>query len=461
VEARQELGGELGHGGTGEPADGGSGASGSSGGGSLLRNLLRFGRLLRGAGVEGPAGRMLEVVRALGWVGLSRRDDFYHALRSLLVHRQEDLARFDQAFGLFWRPPRRRAGRHEPRALGEQPRALARLEVLLPGLAVDDQERLDPDAETAGRDTETVRTYSPAEIRRDRDFARYSREELAAAEAMLATMKWDLGLRRTRRWTSGRGRTIDLRRVVRRCLQYGGEPLELPRRRRKVRVRPLILVCDVSGSMERYTRMLLHFVHSVARSRDRVEAFLFATRLTRITDHLRGDRIDRAVADIARAVPDWSGGTRIGEALRAFNVGWARRVLSRGPVVLLISDGWDRGDPALLRREIARLQRSCHRLVWLNPLLGSPDYEPLTRGMQAALPFVDDFLPVHSLSSLEALAAHLAALGPRRATRAPYRGAGLQRAKQVNRRGTVTRGVHTAGTQGPQERREAGPQRIL
>ena len=169
--------------------------------------------------------------------------------------------------------------------------------------------------------------------------------------------------------------------------------------------------------MERYARMLLHFAHSLAGRLADVEAFVFATRLTRITRELRRPAASDAVPRVPRLVGDWSGGTRIGDALRTFNVAWARRVMGHGPVVLLISDGWDRGEPALLTREMSRLQRSCHRLIWLNPLLGSPGYEPLTRGMQAALPFVDDFLPVHNLASMESLAAHLNTLSPLRRTR--------------------------------------------
>ncbi len=231
---------------------------------------------------------------------------------------------------------------------------------------------------------------------------------------MLATLTWQLDERRTRRWMAGPGSAIDLRRMLRRNFKYAGEPLEIPKRRRKRKRRPLVLVCDISGSMERYSRMLLHFIHSMAGGLDRVEAFLFATRLTRITRELSRRRADQALSKIAGRVPDWSGGTRIGESLRTFNVQWCRRVLTHGPIVMVISDGWDRGDPELLRLEISRLQRTCYRLIWLNPLLGSPDYQPLTRGMQAALPFVDDFLPVHNLDSLEGLAKHLNALPPSR-----------------------------------------------
>jgi hypothetical protein len=260
-------------------------------------------------------------------------------------------------------------------------------------------------------------SYSAREVSRAKDFAQFTEEELAQARAMLATLGWDLGTRRTRRFASGPGDGPDFRRMLRRSLKYAGEPLEFPTRRRTRKRRLLVLLCDVSGSMERYARMLLHFVASLAGGLERVEAFVFATRLTRITRYLaRRARLD-AIPRIPRSVPDWAGGTRIGDALRQFNVTWARRVMHGGPVVLLISDGWDRGDPDVLRREMGRLQRSCHRLIWLNPLLGSAGYQPLTRGMQAALPYVDDFLPVHNLESLEALAEHLNQLPKRRRAR--------------------------------------------
>jgi uncharacterized protein with von Willebrand factor type A (vWA) domain len=192
-----------------------------------------------------------------------------------------------------------------------------------------------------------------------------------------------------------------------------GDLIDLPRRARRQVPRPIVLLGDVSGSMERYSRLMTHFVFGLAQSAARVEAFLFATRLTRVTRHLMTRRASTALAGLAREVQDWGGGTRIGEALRAFNTRWARRVIRNGPVILIVSDGWDRGDPALLERELARVRRSCRRLIWLNPLLGSPQYEPLTRGMRAALRHVDDFLPAHNLVSLEQLADHLRALPAR------------------------------------------------
>jgi hypothetical protein len=265
-------------------------------------------------------------------------------------------------------------------------------------------------------------------VLREKDFADFTLDEIAAARRMMAQLSWDLGHRRSRRLVAGDGAGLDLRQTLRRNLKYGGELLELARREPREKPRPVVLLCDVSGSMERYTRMLLHFIHTIAgpstalraggsAAGGRVEAFLFATRLTRITRYLRYRGIDQAVSEVAKAVPDWAGGTRIGETLKTFSFQWARRVLGGGAVVLIISDGWDRGETELLAREMARLRRSCHRLIWLNPLLGSPTYQPLTRGMQAALPYVDDFLPVHNLNSLESLARHLSHLNPRRSLR--------------------------------------------
>jgi hypothetical protein len=244
----------------------------------------------------------------------------------------------------------------------------------------------------------------------DKDFAALTPDEIAEAGAALSRLVWNPGERRTRRWVRGRGPRIDLRRALADSLRTGGDVVKLRRRARRTRPRPLVLLCDVSGSMERYSRLLLHFAHAVTKRHHHVEAFLFSTQLTRITRQLRMPRPDDALAAVSRAVPDWSGGTRIGGAVKEFHQRWSRRVLNGGPVVLLISDGWDRGDPAVLGEQIARLQRSCHRLVWLNPLIGTADYAPLTRGLQAALPFVDDFLPARTLTNLADLAVHLNAL---------------------------------------------------
>jgi uncharacterized protein with von Willebrand factor type A (vWA) domain len=255
-----------------------------------------------------------------------------------------------------------------------------------------------------------VKTWSDSGALAAKDFAAFTTDELAEARAALSRLVWQPGTRRTRRWVRGRGARVDLRRAIAESLRTGGDVVKLPRRTRRVRPRPLVLLCDVSGSMERYSRMLLHFAHAVTQRHQRVETFLFSTRLTRVTRELRAAGPDEALAAVSESVADWSGGTRIGAVMKEFHQRWARRVLHGGPVALLISDGWDRGDPVELGEQIARLQRSCHRLIWLNPLIGTADYAPLTRGLQAALPFVDDFLPVRTLTNLAQLALHLNAL---------------------------------------------------
>ena len=379
---------------------------------ALFRNLVRFGRLLHTAGLDVPAGRMIDVASALDHIDIGRRADFYFALRGLLVHRRQDLPVFDEMFRAFWREPRRRPP-GDLRAMGRQ-RSLGPPEVVLTGTAPEEAAGQGPANDDVRAGQITATSYSAQDALRAKDFAEFTDDELREARRIVSSMKWDLGRRRTWRRRRNEGREPDLRRAARENMRYGGEPLRIPTRGRTSRPRPLVIIADVSGSMERYSRMLLHFVYSVAgndvrrpfQGRRRVEAFVFATRFTRITGEIARHGV-REAAIVARHVPDWGGGTRIGEAVRAFNVHWARRVVSRGAIVLLISDGWDRGDPEVLGREMARLQRSCRRLIWLNPLLGAPGYQPLTRGMQAALDFIDDFMPAHNLNSLEALAAHL------------------------------------------------------
>ena len=384
--------------------------------GHLFGNLIRFGRLLRDLGLDAQAGGMLDVADALAHVDIGRRADFYHTLRTLLVRRAQDLPVFDEAFRVFWRPPRGERTTRDLRALGER-RRFAPPEVDVPPSSPSTDAPGEREEPLLRVEQVVALSYSPRRVSRTKDFSTFTEDEVAEARTMLASLEWKLGTRTTRRWRAGAGQTVDVRRVVRHNLRFGGELVALPRRKRRTRTRPLVLLCDVSGSMERYSRMLLHFVHTLASGFDRVETFLFSTTLTRVTRRLARRGVDDVVPTLPRHVPDWSGGTRIGEALRRFNVEWARRVMSHAPVVLLISDGWDRGEPSRLSAEMARLQRSCHRLVWLNPLLGSPRYRPLTRGMQAALPWIDDFLPVHNLTSLDALAAHLNRLPAHRAAR--------------------------------------------
>ena len=381
----------------------------------LLRNIVHFTRLLGELGLDVQAARTLDVVHALEYVDLGRRSDFYHTLRCLLVHRPQDLPVFDRAFHVFWRRPPGDWTTQNLSALGQQRRSGA--PQVAPPVPSSEGDTGPDLARTVEVDRVAALSYSAREVLRTKDFAHFTNHEIAQAKQMLAELRWNPGVRRTHRWRAGPGRMVDLRKVIRASVTHGGELVDLPRRERKQRRRPLVLLCDVSGSMERYTLMLLHFVYCVVGRLDRVEAFVFATRLTRITRHLQRRVVDAVVTRIPGHVPDFSGGTRIGEALADFNRRWSHRVLGHSSVVLVISDGWDRGDPALLAAEIARLQRTAHRLVWLNPLLGSPDYAPLTRGMQAALPCIDDFLPVHNLASLETLAEHLNTLPTRRPAR--------------------------------------------
>src|SRR5699024_4413614 len=253
--------------------------------------------------------------------------------------------------------------------------------------------------------------FSADEALRKKDFSQFTPDEVARARRLMDRIDWRLGTRKTRRMERAhKGESFDQRAMLRSALRQGGIPLDLKYRRRKEKMRPLVLICDISGSMDRYARALLQFVHTLESGLDNVEVFVFSTRLTRITRELRKRDVDQAITDVVNAVDDWSGGTRIGEAIRDFNYRWSRRVLRSNATVVLISDGWDRGDPYLLGEEMARLQRSCRRLIWLNPLMGAPGYQPLTQGIRAALPYVDYFLPVHNLKSLEALADLLGAV---------------------------------------------------
>jgi uncharacterized protein len=368
-------------------------------GGQLLHNLLLFGRVCKALGMDVTPNRMIEVAHALTYVDLGNRTDVYHTMRALIVNRQRDLSLFDEAFDLFWRRPTDDWNVLNLPAAGDEQRG--GLKFLLPPGASPSGEappsRTSPDLTL----TAVVPTYSQQEILRYKDFAEMTAEELAAAKQVMERLPRSLGFRKTRRLRAGKGRQIDLRRTLRANIRYDGEILELSTSTPKFKPRPLVLICDISGSMERYTRIFLHFMHIFASSMDQVESFVFSVHLTRITHAIRHKSVDRALEEVGTTVKDWGGGTRTGEALRLFNYRWSRRVLGRGAIVILITDGWDRGDPDVLRHEAARLQRSCHRLIWLNPLLDLPQYEPLTRGAQALLPYVDDFLPLRNLSNLE------------------------------------------------------------
>ena len=324
--------------------------------GNLLHNLLLFGRLLRRLGLDVHSGRMLDAIRVLDDIGVSRKADVRAALRTLLVHRREDLPVFDEAFDVFWRQRKDRMSSLDLRSMGEQ-RRYRRVEAgpPPPGQSDAGSNAEETDSDDGYDRIDLTQTFSVREVLRQKDFAEFTPGEMAQARLFLASLDWNPGVRRARRKERGRGPWLDLRRTLRESAQSGGELLHLKRRRRKEKPRRLVVVCDVSGSMERYTRMLLHFIHSLYGGlENHVEAFLFATRLTRVTKQLGRRDIDQAVADVAKAVPDWSGGTRIGAALKEFNFKWARRTLGWGSIVLIVSDGWDRGDPGALSDEMAR-----------------------------------------------------------------------------------------------------------
>ena len=378
----------------------------AGGDGVFLHNLVLFGRMLRHAGLDVHTGRLQDLAEAFQHVNLAVRDEVYHTCRALLIHRREDIPTFDAVFDTFWRDHSA-----DPPGLTGPPsqRSRSELATSTAGMETDAPES-EENATEPKEDEEEWQTWSDASTLAHKDFSDFTAEEIAIAQTALDRLTWSPGMRKTRRWVPGRGARVDVRRAIARSLRTGGDIVVLPREKRRLRPRPLVLLCDVSGSMEHYTRTLLLFAHTLARGTRDVEAFLFATRLTRVTMELRSPKPDAAMAAVSRAVKDWSGGTRIGEALRVFHQRWRRRTLHGSAVVILISDGWDRGDPQVLADEIARLHRSCHRLVWLNPLIGTIDYAPLTRGLQAALPFVDDFLPVRTLRDVRELALHLGAL---------------------------------------------------
>jgi uncharacterized protein with von Willebrand factor type A (vWA) domain len=400
---------------------------------TLVRNLLLFGRVLRAAGLPMSAGREMELLAALRLVDLGDRRRVREACRAIVVSQRDHNPLFDRAFDLYFGRVWEQIARQEQSATrtvtGVPPEEMPELpESELDG-DPDSQVQLDPsqtriapesddERETTGDEAPEAQTYSAVETLRQKDFDRYSADELARARELMRQLRLRPATRRVRRMVrSPRGKQLDMRAVVRGMQHTAGEPLRLHHRERKEKRRKLVLICDVSGSMERYSRVLLQFLHSVRQGMSDVELFVFGTRLTRVTRDLAHRQIDAALERIARRVQDFAGGTRIGRSLHDFNHNWARRVMGQSAVVILISDGWDRGDPRALRDEMERLQRSAFRLIWLNPLLGMPEYQPVTVGMRTALEFVDDFMPAHNLASLEALARRLSTLEERRPVR--------------------------------------------
>jgi len=365
-------------------------------GDAVLERMVGFGRVLRGAGLEVGPGRLQDALRGLDVVGLTRRDDVYHALRCTLVARRDDLDVFDAAFAAYWeaaaRTPTPEIGLEVPRFEPDQAPAPSPME-----------------GEGGGRDDGEELTLllaaSPDERLRRRDFADMTTAELRRMRRLMERLPKAAPTRRSRRLrASPSGDVLDARRTLRQAMRTDGLPLDPAYRRRKQVPRKLVFLCDVSGSMEPYARAMVMFLQAVATSGRHVEAFAFGTRITRLTPHLRKLDPVRALAGIGSLMPDWGGGTRIGESLRHYNETWGRRGLTRGATVVIVSDGWERGDLRELDTELARIARQAYKLVWVNPLKGHDGFAPLAGGMRIALRHSDEFVEGHNLVALEALA---------------------------------------------------------
>lgn len=349
--------------------------------------MVAFAGTLRAAGMGVPVAAVLAFLEALTVLGAGRREHVYWAGRLTLVRRPEDFALFDSAFNAFWVDGRRMSTTSDVDAL------------------------IAADAQVAEPEYRVVR-WSRREVLRDKDFATCSPSELEEAHRLMRDLRLSAAMRRSRRWRRSTraksGARPDLRGTLRASMRTGGDPVRRLFLDPATRARRIVLLCDVSGSMEPYARVLLRFLHVSVIGRRDVEAFTLGTRITRITRELSSHDPDAALARAAQAVSDWTGGTRLGDGIKGFNDDWGVRGMARGAVVVIVSDGWDRGEPAVLAEQMARLHRVAHRIVWVNPLKATPGYEPLARGMAAALPYVDELVEGHSLASLENLASVVA-----------------------------------------------------
>ncbi|UWQ27361.1 VWA domain-containing protein [Leisingera sp. M523] len=383
----------------------------------LVRNITHFARALRKAGLPIGPGRVLGAVRAVAAAGFTSRTDFYWALHACFVTKPEQRAVFAQVFRLFWRDPRYLEhmmaamlpairGVQEDRAA--KPAEKRAAEALLDGMR-DQPETPDNDEDGTEVEVDTTLTMSAEERLRTLDFEQMSTSEIAAAKRILAQLTLPVTPIQSRRlMASPQGTRPDWRRTLRNAARQGGELQQIARVRRRIRWPNLVVLCDISGSMSQYSRIILHFLHAAANAKGqgwaRVHGFTFGTRLTNITRHLHQRDVDAALSAAGSEAQDWEGGTRIGDCLHAFNRDWSRRVMGQGAVVLLITDGLDRGDPEALAREMQRLQLSSRRLIWLNPLLRWDGFAPRAQGIRAMLPYTDSFRAGHSIASLQDLA---------------------------------------------------------
>ena len=371
----------------------------------LAENVLAFGRLLRDAGLAVTPEQSRTFGNAMARLGLANRRDVKAAGRAIYVRRREEIEAYDSAFDLFFRRSTVEGG-----ASSRLPR-LKQADRRFGGSAEERTRASSNESTTRVSADPPNRRFAPSSTERLRtvDFAELTKAESRDATAMIAGLRPSLPRRRSRRPRLARkGYRLALRTMVRRSLATGGEALDWRWLRKTTKPRPLALICDISGSMEAYSRFLLRFAHALTRAGAHVETFVFGTRLTRITRELTHRNPDEAIRRVSAKVVDWNGGTRIGASLHQLNRRWVRRAIRNSAVVLIVSDGWERDDPARLGREMATLRRSCHRIIWLDPLAGHEGFEPTTQGLVAALPFVDEFLPCGTVRSLEQLARTLA-----------------------------------------------------
>jgi uncharacterized protein len=369
----------------------------SAPGDAVLERMVGFGRVLRDAGLEVGPGRLQDALRGLDAVGLRRREDAYHALRCTLVARREDLDAFDAAFAAYWE----RAGGTPTEEIGREVQRFEPDSTPAPSEAEGEGR-----SDDGGEELTLLLAASPDERLRRRDFADLTADELRRLRRLMERLPKAAPTRRSRRLRAApAGDVLDARRTLRRAMRTDGLPLDPAYRRRKQVPRKLVFLCDVSGSMEPYARALVMFLQAVTAAGRHVEAFAFGTRITRLTPHLRKLDPARGLAATGGLMPDWGGGTRIGESLRHYNDTWGRRGLTRGATVVIVSDGWERGDLHELDTELGRIARQAHRLVWVNPLKGHEGFAPLAGGMRIALRHSDEFVEGHNLVALEGLAA--------------------------------------------------------
>lgn len=386
-----------------------------------MEQILVFCRRLRGANVGVTTANVLDLFQSLNYLDIAEKQSFYYAARAHLVSSREDLSAFDLLFQEFWgsSPPPAELLENLPvpaqkDETGKEASVPTKGEGGRPGgeLKTTREERGGRE-EGAGTTTESHASfflppsplgYSPLETLATKDFGELEPEEAAWIQRHLHRVVPRLFTLRSRRKSGHfRGAELDLRKTLRRSLKHGGQVTRLFRRQRKIKKNQLLLLCDVSGSMDAYSRFLIQFIHTMQSRLSRVETWVFSTRITRVTEFLKASDLSQALAKISKKVTDWSGGTNIGGCLSVFNRTVGRRFVSRRTVVIIISDGWDRGEVNLLAQEMQRLKRNAYKIIWLNPLLGLPNYRPVNKGMAAALPYVDYFLPAHNLESLIAL----------------------------------------------------------